>query len=136
MPRRSSAVPLLACGVLALGAAGCGTSADRDQARAAAVGLYAAVRAHDGAAACARMSPDLRAQLVKDESEPACAKAALKLSLHGGRAGAVQVYADAAQVRFTGGDTVFLGDTREGWRVEALGCKPHGKGPFDCEEQS
>jgi hypothetical protein len=115
--------------------AGCGSAADRDQARAAAVLLYAAADRHDGTAACARMSPQLRAQLVSDE-QVRCARAVLRLHLSGRDAAAVQVYADGAQVRFAGGDTVFLGDTREGWRVEALGCRPQGPGPYQCEEQA
>ena len=127
---------LLAVAAAALAAAGCGTSTDRDQARTAAQRLYAAVDRHDGAAACAQMSPPLRAQLVKDQSEPECAKAVLKLSLHGGRPAAVRVYANAAEVRLAGGDTVFLSDTREGWRVDAVGCRPQGGGPYDCEEQA
>jgi hypothetical protein len=136
MPRRTPVPVLLLAGIAALGAAGCGTSADRDAARGAAQRLYAAVARHDGATACAQMSPDLRAQLVKDQSEPHCAKAVLKLTLHDGPPAAVQVYADNAEVQLGGGDTVFLGDTREGWRVEALGCRPQGKGPYDCEEQA
>lgn len=127
---------LLVVAAAALAAAGCGTSTDRDQARTAAQRLYAAVDRHDGAAACAQMSPPLRAQLVKDQSEPECAKAVLKLSLHGGRPAAVRVYANAAEVRLAGGDTVFLSDTREGWRVDAVGCRPQGGGPYDCEEQA
>jgi hypothetical protein len=130
-----SRVPVLMVCVLVVGATGCGTSADRDQARSAAQTLYAAVQRHDGAAACAQMSPSLRAQLVDDEGSP-CARAVLKLKLQGRRPAAVRVYADAAEVRLAGGDTVFLGDTREGWRVEAVGCRPHGPGPYECEEKS
>jgi hypothetical protein len=116
-------------------AAGCGASADRDQAREAALTLYKAAERHDGATACAQMSPSLRAQLVDDEGVP-CAKGVLDLKLHGRRPATVRVYADAAEVQFAGGDTVFLGDTREGWRVEALGCRPQGPGPYECEEQA
>jgi hypothetical protein len=127
---------LLASALLATFAAlGCGTGGDRRQARAAAQTLYAAVQRHDGATACAQMSSNLRAQLVDDQGT-GCAKAVLALALHGSRVAAVRVYADAAQVRLAGGDTVFLGDTREGWRVEALGCRPHGAGPYQCEEQA
>lgn len=127
---------LLTCAVAGCAAAGCGSSADRDQARAATEQLYAAVQRGDGATACAQMSPDLRAQLVKDQAEPRCAKAVLKLSLAGGKPVDVRVYADAAMVRLAGGDTAFLGDTAEGWRVQAVGCRPNGKGPFDCQEQA
>jgi hypothetical protein len=115
------------------GTTGCGTGADRDQARAAAQALYTAAQRHDGATACAQMSPSLRAQLVEDHGSP-CAKAVLKLNLHGQTPMTVRVYANAAEVEIAGGDTVFLGDTREGWRVEALGCRPQGPGPYECEE--
>ncbi|MEA2341578.1 MAG: hypothetical protein QOG11_1655 [Solirubrobacteraceae bacterium] len=117
-------------------ASGCGTSADRDQARAAAERFYAAVRQHDGRTACEQLSSSLRAQLVKGEPGDDCATAVLQLSLHGSRAAAVRVYATAAEVVLAGGDTVFLGDTRQGWRLDAVGCKPQGSGPFDCEEQA
>jgi hypothetical protein len=119
--------------LLVAGTTGCGTGADRDQARAAAQALYTAAQRHDGATACAQMSPSLRTQLVEDHGSP-CAKAVLKLNLHGHMPMAVRVYANAAEVEIAGGDTVFLGDTREGWRVEALGCRPQGPGPYECEE--
>jgi hypothetical protein len=126
---------IVASCLLALVAAGCGTGGDADRARAAAEQLYAAADRHDGATACAQMSPSLRAQLVDDQGA-SCAKAVLELELRGRRPTTVRVYADAAEVRLAGGDTVFLGDTREGWRVEALGCRPHGPGPYACEAQA
>jgi hypothetical protein len=131
----SRAPVCLLCLLLVAVAAGCGTSAARDQAGRAALTLYTAAERHDGATACAQMSPSLRTQLVDDEGEP-CAKGVLDLKLHGRRPATVRVYADAAEVQFAGGDTVFLGDTREGWRVEALGCLPQGPGPYKCEEQA
>jgi hypothetical protein len=132
-----SPTPVLAlCLLVAVTAvAGCGTDADGDQARRAAQTLYAAAAAHDGTTACAQMSPSLRAQLVGDEDER-CAKAVLSLDLKGRTPDQVKVYANEALVRLTGGDTVFLSDTREGWRVDALGCRPQGPGPYDCEATS
>jgi hypothetical protein len=131
----SRAPVCLLCLLLVVVGAGCGTSADRDQARGVALMLYAAAERHDGATACAQMSPSLRVQLVDDHGSP-CAKGVLDLKLHGRRPATVRVYADAAEVQFAHGDTVFLGDTREGWRVEALGCRPQGQGPYKCEEQA
>jgi hypothetical protein len=110
----------------------CGTNTDRDQSRAAVQALYAAVQRHDGAAACAQMSASLRRQIAHDSGSP-CAKAVLDFTLHGGTPAAVRVYADAAEVRLAGGDTAFLGDTHEGWRVQAVGCRPQGEGPYECE---
>jgi hypothetical protein len=114
----------------------CGTGADQTQARAAAETFYAAVQSGDGAKACQQLSSDTRSQLTKDESEPDCAKAVLKLSLHGTSAKAVRVYATSAQVDLAGGDTVFLGETPDGWQIDAVGCKRVDSGPFECEEEA
>ena len=116
--------------------AGCGTAADQRKARIATERFYAAVSAKDGGTACAQLSPDTRSQLVKDESEPDCAKAVLKLKLHGTRASVVHVYSTSAEVVLAGGDTVFLGETKGGWRIEAVGCRRVDKGPYECEEQA
>lgn len=119
----------------AMAGVGCGTGADRAQVRAVTERLYAAIRAGDGRAACAQLSPAVRAALVKDESA-SCPKAVLKLSLRGGRVVAVRVYATSAQAELAGGEAVFLGDAKVGWRIEALGCKRRASGPFECEEQA
>jgi hypothetical protein len=121
--------------VLTVVVAGCGTSADGAQVRATAQRFSDAVARRDGAAACAQLSPDLRSQLVKDESST-CSKAVLMLRLHGRNAGEVRVYATSALVRLVGGDTMFLGDTAQGWRLEAVGCRPQAGSPYDCEEDS
>jgi hypothetical protein len=120
---------------LALALAGCGTGGARTQARAAVERLYAAYHRHDGRAACAQLSPDLRSQLVEDESV-GCARAVLKLRLRGSTAAAVRVYATSAQVVLAHGDTVFLGDSPLGWRIDAVGCRSQGAGPYACEEQA
>jgi hypothetical protein len=112
---------------------GCGTSTDRAEVRATAQRFSDAVAQRDGAVACAQLSPDLRAQLVKDESAT-CTKAVLKLEIRGRNAGEVRVYATSALVRLVGGDTMFLGDTAQGWRLDAVGCRPHAGAPYDCEE--
>jgi hypothetical protein len=126
---------LVACAA-GLAFAACGTGSDQTQARAAAEGFYAAVHSGDGAKACEQLSTDTRSQLTKDESEPDCAKAVLKLSLHGTSAKAVRVYATSAQVDLAGGDTVFLGETPDGWQIDAVGCKRVDSGPFECEEEA
>lgn len=132
--RPLSASLAVAAALAALVCAGCGTGADQRQARAAAERFYAAVARHDGQTACAQLSPDLRAQLVKDESER-CAEAVGHLHLQGRRAARVRVYATSALVELDGGDSVFLDDTREGWRIAAVGCRPDGPGPYECEEE-
>ena len=49
----------------------------------------------------------------------------------------MRVYSTDAAVELLRGDTVFLQDTAEGWRIDAAGCRPqaHGK-PADCELES
>jgi hypothetical protein len=136
----SRALTLCVATILAAAAAGCGTSADREDARAAAAGIYAAAHAHDGTRACAEMSPALRRALVDQEDPGAgCAKALDDLDLDegDGAPAVVEVYADEARVRFgDGGDTVFLSLTSEGWRADAIGCRPQGAGPYDCEAEA
>jgi hypothetical protein len=119
----------------ALAVAGCGTSADQAQVHSTAQRFADAVARHDGATACAQLSPDLRAQLVKDESAT-CTKAILQLKLEGRRATDVRVYATSALARLAGGDTMFLGDTAQGWRLDAIGCRPKPGAPYECEEDS
>jgi hypothetical protein len=116
-------------------AAGCGTSGDRDRARHATQTLYSAVQHRDGTAACAQMSASLRARLVSDKGQR-CAKAVLRLELTGHASGSIKVYANEALVRMINGDTVFLSDTPKGWRVDALGCRPRGHRPYDCQATS
>jgi hypothetical protein len=133
---RARAAGLAAC-VAGLALAGCGTGADRREVRTATERFYAAVRAHEGRTACALLDSDTSSQLVKDEQAPDCAAAVLKLQLHGARAQSASVYATSALVKLDGGDTVFLGWTRDGWRIDAVGCRPvPGGGPLECEEQS
>jgi hypothetical protein len=119
--------------------AGCGTAGDRDDALAAAQRLYRADGVNDGVRACAQMSPALRRALVDQEDDERCAKAihALDLDDGDGAPAQVEVYANTARVRFgDGGDTVFLSLTHEGWRADAIGCRPEGAGPYDCEAEA
>jgi hypothetical protein len=118
--------------------AGCGTAEDRDQARAAAERLYAAVEADDGTGACRQLSPDARTELESLE-QSACEEAVLELDLQtaGARAERTEVFTNEAAVHLTGGDTVFLDETQEGWRVSALGCREQTTdSPADCEVQA
>ena len=96
----------------------------------------AAAGRHDGPTACAQLSPSLRKQLVRDESDRTCAKAVLEPKLHGSRIASARVYATSAQVQLAGGDTMFLSDSKLGWPIEAVGCRPDGLGPLACEAQS
>jgi hypothetical protein len=134
MHARAAGLAVCAAG---LAFAGCGTGADERAVRAATERFYGAVQAQQGRTACALLDSDTSSRLVKDEQEPDCASAVLKLELHGTRATSASVYATSAQVRLDGGDTVFLGFTRNGWRIEAVGCRTvSGGGPLECEEEA
>ena len=119
--------------LLALALCACGRSGDRQAVRAVAVGFYAAADRHDGSRACALLSSQTRKKLEEQESAP-CAKAIDEVELDGGPVSKVSVYSTEAAVELRGGDTVFIEDTRKGWRVAAAGCRPtaHTQ-PADCD---
>jgi hypothetical protein len=122
-----------ALAVLVLALCGCGRSGDRQTVRGIALQFYAAVGRHDGARACALLSAETRKALEDQESE-SCAGAIEHVDLAGGPVGAVSVYSTEAVVELRGGDTVFLQDTKEGWRIAAAGCRPSGhEEPADCD---
>jgi hypothetical protein len=105
--------------LLAAALAGCGTSGDRDQARAVTERFYAAVRSHHGRAACPKAVGDLR--------------------LKGGKVVRARVYITNAVVELTGGESAFLGREPDGWKLSAVGCrldraKPRDR-PAECEAQ-
>lgn len=126
--------------VLALAAAavlgGCG-GGDDEAASRVAEGFYASVSAGQGAKACAQLGQSTRESLVQEEEKP-CSEAVLSLDLSGSRAEGATVWVTAAQVRLHRGDTVFLDETAEGWRVAAAGCRPKvgEEQPYDCEVES
>ena len=132
--RTLCAAAVLPC---AFAAAGCGTSGDRDKARAAAERLYAAVDADDGAAACRELSAQAAEALTSQEQSP-CEEAILGLDLQTpASADSVEVYITSAAVHLSGGDTVFLDETKQGWRVSALGCREQAPdAPAQCEVQA
>jgi hypothetical protein len=127
---------MLVLALLALGAAGCGPGDDRAAARAVAERFLAALESGDGAAACAQLSVDTREALEADE-QAACREAIHTLGLEPAPLAGVQVFIVSAWAELDGGESVFLSETAEGWRVSAAGCTPGGGDPagvpLDCE---
>jgi hypothetical protein len=122
--------------MLALGClAGCSAGGDRASgADAAATGLFQAIAARDGHAACALLAPDTAAEVAQSGNKP-CTDAILDEDLPSpGAVTGTDVYGQWAQVRLTG-DTVFVAAFTGGWRVVAAGCKPRAERPFDCSVQ-
>ena len=125
---------IVVCG-LALCASACGRAADRDQVRAVADRFLGALEAHDGATACAQLSPDARKQLEDTEQQP-CREAVGGMGLQGAAVTRVQVYITNAKADLADGDSLFFSQGRQGWRLSAVGCRPQGgkpaDRPYDC----
>ncbi len=85
----------------------------------------------DAEARCDLLAPATLAAFEKDQTAP-CTEAVQQLSLDGGAVTSVEVWGGDAQVRMDG-DTLFLTETRAGWRVAAAGCTSRGDAPYDCE---
>jgi hypothetical protein len=124
--------------VIALGAAGCGQSDDRETVRATTERFLAAYEADEGATACAALSEDTRRELESQESKP-CRDAIARVKLEPGVVTRVHVTLTSAKVDLATGESLFFSEQHTGWRIAALGCKPQGKPtdmPFDCELQA
>jgi hypothetical protein len=131
-----SLVVPLALLLAAVAVGGCGGQDDEAASRTAER-FYAAVAERDGAAACAQLE-ESTLEALEHEEKSACPKAVLSLELSGSEADSATVWVTSAQVRLRRGDTVFLDETPEGWRVAAAGCKPQPgeEAPYECEVES
>lgn len=94
--------------------------------------FYAAVSRGDGAAACELLAPATRDELEQSAGRP-CAVAVLEEDVpRAGQARDVNVYGAAGEVELEG-DTAFLGEFPDGWRVTAVGCTARPPEPYDCQ---
>jgi len=133
-----SARPLLAAAAVALATAGCGQSDDRDTVRATTQRFLAAYSADQGDTACGQLSEDTVTEVESQEKKP-CAEAIGEVELQEGPIRRVEVTVTNAKVDLTGGESVFLSEESDGWRISAVGCKPQGdpkNSPMDCELQA
>jgi hypothetical protein len=80
---------------------------------------------------CDLLAPATVAAFEEGESAP-CVEAIQDLPLQGGAVESVEIWGRNAQVRL-GGDTVFLAETRAGWRVTAAACRRQVAAPYDCK---
>jgi len=85
----------------------------------------------DPQARCDLLAPATRLAFAADSSA-SCTSAIADVPLPGGEVGSVEIWGGDAQVRL-GGDTLFLTQTRTGWKVTAAGCESRGEAPYDCE---
>lgn len=119
-------------GLLLLGAAsGCAT-ADDHVVGGVAERFYAAVSDGDGAAACTLLAPRTKAEL-EESAGKACAQAILEEDIpDSGDRRSTQVFGTMAEVGRSG-DTAFLAEFADGWKVMAVGCTARENLPYDCE---
>lgn len=116
--------------VLGCGCAGCGRGGARADVRSVSDRFLNALAADDGAAACATLSRQARAALENEEGKP-CDEAIVDLGLQRSAVRRVQVYLTSAKADLADGDSLFLSNGAEGWRLDAAGCKPEGRKPAD-----
>jgi hypothetical protein len=85
----------------------------------------------DAPTRCDLLAPATLAAFEQDESA-SCAEAIAQVPLGGGgEIEAVEIWGGDAQVRMSG-DTLFLTETRAGWRITAAACEPRSEAPYDC----
>jgi hypothetical protein len=122
--------------LLCVGLAGCGRSGDQVRVSEVTGRFFAAVGSGDGATACAQLSPDTRKALEEDEGRP-CREAIGALRIAAGSPTKVALYLTSAKAELDNGESAFLSQTGEGWRLSAVGCKagegPPSDVPMDCE---
>ena len=130
---------LLGALATAVGVSGCGTSGDRQQARAVVERFYDAVREDDGQAACAQLGQSLREQVESQSGQP-CRAAITRFEYEGGAVVSAEVYVTNAKVDLRSGESAFLAQESGAWKLSAIACtaedgKPADR-PFDCEAES
>jgi hypothetical protein len=86
--------------------------------------------AADPQARCDLLAPATLIAFEQDESA-SCAEAIAQVPLGGGEIESVEIWGGDAQVRMSG-DTLFLTETRTGWRITAAACESRGEAPYDC----
>lgn len=122
-------VPGLAVGLAGLMLTGC-ASTQRPEVERVATAFEDV--AGDPQARCELLAPTTLAAL--EESGP-CPEAIAQLPLEGGEVRSVEVWGRDAQVQLAG-DTLFLTQTRAGWRITAAVCRPNGEAPYECEVEA
>jgi hypothetical protein len=94
--------------------------------------FYQAVESGNGSAACELLAPGTL-QEVEQAAQAPCRTAILDEDISGdGKVVKLRQYGMQAQVK-VGGDTAFLSEFDDGWKVVAAGCTAQGELPYDCK---
>lgn len=109
---------------------GCGSAQD-EAVRDRAAAFQDAVSAQDWARACELLAPETRSELESAGRSP-CVDALAEEDLPApGALDRVDVFGTTAEVRYQG-ETLFLTQFADGWRLLAAGCTPQRPKPYDC----
>ncbi|MGW6418975.1 hypothetical protein [Streptomyces sp. NPDC055055] len=111
---------------------GCGASEPRlAGARQAAIAFEDTLARADYNAACAFLAPQTRRQLEQDRDKP-CGSALADEDLPAAAiVHTTQLYGRQALLHLEG-DTVFLSQFDDGWKIVAAGCEPQPGKPYQC----
>lgn len=126
-------VPTITLTVLALATlGGCGGTGARDADASEASEFFERqlVAGHIGAA-CRALAPSTRSELEESEHKTCSEALAAEQLPEGGTVRNVDVYGRQALVQLEG-DTLFLSQFAEGWKVVAAGCRPEPGKPYQC----
>jgi hypothetical protein len=123
---------LIVLGIAAATVLGLVRGRDDPAAARAVTRFSAAIREHDGAGACARLSAGT-VKALEDQEGGSCEKAVLEVGLSGGSVSGSDVAERSAKVDVDQDGSAFLEETRKGWLITAFGCKPVQARPYDCE---
>ncbi|TQK42660.1 hypothetical protein FBY35_4088 [Streptomyces sp. SLBN-118] len=126
-------VPTVALTVLALATlAGCGGTGPREAgASEASEHFERQLVAGRTGAACGALAPGTRMELEESEHKPCSEALAAEQLPEGGSVRKVDVYGRQALVVLEG-DTLFLSQFADGWKVVAAGCRPEPDKPYQC----
>jgi hypothetical protein len=117
----------------------CGRDEDRARVRSVTASFFSALERHDDGAACSQLSEDTRTELESQEKQR-CPRALHALDLKSGSVTRVQVFVSNAKADLSSGESVFLAQGPNGWRLSAIGCEAQGgkpaDRPYDCELQA
>jgi hypothetical protein len=123
----------------AVAVAGCGVSDDEAEVRDVAERFYEAIRGDDGDAACELLSAEA-VKALEGQTGQKCDDVITRLEYEGGDVEAAVVYVTNAKVETSAGESAFLAEEPDGWRIVAVACKPElGKPrdrPFECEVEA
>jgi hypothetical protein len=119
---------------LVLALTGCGAPPASGAARVAGM-FYRALSDGHSRLACRQLAPETLHDVVQTAGAP-CRTALLREDIpEQGRVLEVERFGNQAQVRGSG-DTAFLSEFPDGWKVIAIGCSPRHPLPYDCVVKS